>query len=137
MSNSVLPSPTSLSPDLLIRSVGTTEFPIVIDGRRLVVYDADTAVLPTARWLDHRAALDWGRALQPGRPTVVYCVHGHQVSLSAVCLLRSLGLDARFLEGGIEAYRAAGGLTIRKAALPRPPGEIGRASGRERVCQSV
>src|SRR3546814_591796 len=55
--------------------------------------------------------------------------YGHTLSLPgalpicAVCLLGSLGLDARFLEGGIEAYRAAGGPTIRKAALPRPPGE--------------
>src|SRR3546814_3648248 len=123
MGNSVLHCTTAISPDVLILSVGTADFPVVVDVRRRGVYDADTAVLPTARWHDHRAALDWGRALQPGRPTVVYCVHGHQVSLSAVCLLRSLGLDARFLEGGIEAYRAAGGPTIRKAALPRPPGE--------------
>ncbi|HEY9549374.1 MAG TPA: chromate resistance protein ChrB domain-containing protein [Kiloniellaceae bacterium] len=121
MGNSILHSPTAIAPEALIRSVGTADFPIVFDVRRREAYDADTSVLPTARWRDHRAALDWGRALPSGRRIVVYCVHGHQVSLAAVSLLRSLGLDAGFLEGGIEAYRAAGGPTIRKAALPGNP----------------
>ena len=35
---------------------------------------------------------------------VVYCVHGHEVSQSA-----AKALGARYLEGGIEAWREAGG----------------------------
>jgi hypothetical protein len=49
---------------------------------------------------------------------VVYCVHGHQVSQSAAALLRSLGVRARYLEGGIEAYRESGGPVVSKKELP-------------------
>jgi rhodanese-related sulfurtransferase len=118
MGDSTPLSPTSISAETLIQSVGTAAFPIVFDVRRRATYDADDTVLPTAMWRDHRAALDWGRVLDPGRRYVVYCVHGRQMSQSAVTLLRSLGLDARALEGGIDAWSAAGGPTIRKSALP-------------------
>ena len=111
-------SPTAFSVDALIRSVGTARFPVVLDVRRRALYDAADAILPTAMWRDHQAARGWGKALDPARPYVVYCVHGHQVSQAAAALLRSLGLDAYFLDGGIEGYRAAGGPTICRAALP-------------------
>src|SRR3546814_9055021 len=87
MGNSILHSPTAIAPEALIRSVGTANFPIVFDVRRREAYDADTSVLPTSRWRDHRSAREWGRALRPDRRIVVYCVHGHQVSLAAVCSL--------------------------------------------------
>lgn len=111
-------SPTAISPDALIRLLGTPDFPVVFDVRRRDVYDEADRILPTARWREHRAARDWGRNLDPAKTYVVYCVHGHQVSQSAAALLRSLGLDVRVLQGGIEAWRAAGGPTIRMSALP-------------------
>jgi rhodanese-related sulfurtransferase len=112
------PSPSAISADDLIRSLGTPEFPTLFDVRRRTAYDADASGLPTAKWRDHRTARDWGSTLDPKGRYVVTCVHGHQVSQSAAALLRSLGLDAKYLVGGIDAYRAAGGPTIRKAALP-------------------
>jgi rhodanese-related sulfurtransferase len=118
MGDSTVLSPTSISPETLIRSVGTAAFPVVFDVRRRATYDADDTILPTAMWRDHQAARDWGSRLDPGRRYVVYCVHGYQMSQSAVTLLRSLGLDARALEGGIDAWSAVGGPTIRKSALP-------------------
>lgn len=119
MGDTAIPlSHTAISPDALIHSVGTADLPTVFDVRRREAYDADDTVLPTAMWRDHRAALDWGKGLDPTGCYVVYCVHGHQVSQAAVALLRSLGLDARYLAGGIEGYRAAGGPTIRKTGQP-------------------
>ena len=111
-------SHTAISPDALTHLVGTPDFPTVFDVRRHDAYDADETVLPTAMWRHHSGALEWGNALDPKGRYVVYCAHGHQVSQAAAALLRSLGLDARYLAGGIEGYRAAGGPTIRKAALP-------------------
>jgi len=40
---------------------------------------------------------------------VVYCVRGGEVSNSVVDRLHAAGVKARFIEGGIEAYKAAGG----------------------------
>jgi rhodanese-related sulfurtransferase len=119
MGDSSIPlSHTAISPDVLIHSLGTPDFPVIFDVRRRDAYDADATVLPTAMWRDHRVTLDWGKALDPKGRYVVYCVHGRQVSQAAAALLRALGLDARYLDGGIEEYHAVGGPTIRKAALP-------------------
>jgi Fe-Mn family superoxide dismutase len=41
-------------------------------------------------------------------PVVVYCVHGHEVSRSIALALNARGIPARYLVGGIEAWREAG-----------------------------
>ncbi len=108
---------TSLSPQEFRGRIGTADCPLVFDVRRSDVYAEAKDTIPTAGWRDHRTADVWVRNL-PRCDVVVYCVHGHQVSQSAAALLRSVGVQAYFLEGGIEAYRAAGGLTFDKTALP-------------------
>jgi len=50
--------------------------------------------------------------LPRGRPIVVYCICGFQVSGGAVTELRRRGYDARALSGGITAWRAIGGATV-------------------------
>ena len=54
----------------------------------------------------------WVEALPRGRPIVVYCICGFQVSGSAVKELRQRGYDARALVGGITAWHAIGGATV-------------------------
>ena len=49
------------------------------------------------------------RDLEPWRPVVVYCVKGHEVGRERRRGASRGGLDARHLEGGLEAWRAAGG----------------------------
>jgi Fe-Mn family superoxide dismutase len=39
---------------------------------------------------------------------VVYCVYGHEVGRSTAMRLRATGVDARFLRGGIDGWKAAG-----------------------------
>ncbi len=48
----------------------------------------------------------WAAPLEPWRPVVVYCVRGHEVSQNAATALRARGLDTRYLEGGLEHWRA-------------------------------
>ena len=108
---------TSLSPQELLVGIGTADCPLVFDVRRADAYAEAKDIIPVARWRDHQTADVWARDLPHG-DVVVYCVHGHQVSQSAAALLRSAGVQAYFLEGGIETYRAAGGPLISKAALP-------------------
>jgi len=43
------------------------------------------------------------------RPVVCYCVCGHEVSQGASEELRRLGIDARYLEGGTDGWKATGG----------------------------
>ena len=81
--------------------------------RRLEAFGAAAEALPGAVWRDHRDAGSWGRAIADGGVVIVYCVHGHQVSQSAAALMRGQGVGALYLAGGIEAYREAGGITIK------------------------
>src|SRR5262245_26258433 len=54
----------------------------------------------------------WVEELPRGRPIVVYCICGFQVSGTAVIELRQRGYDARALVGGITAWHAIGGTTV-------------------------
>jgi Fe-Mn family superoxide dismutase len=54
----------------------------------------------------------WVEPLPRGRPIVVYCICGFQVSGGAVTELRRRGYDARALVGGITAWHAIGGATV-------------------------
>ena len=106
----------SVTPEDLIPVIGTGACPRIVDVRRAEAFAAATEMIPGAIWHDHRDAEAWGRTLRGGGEPVVYCVHGHQVSQSAAALLRSLGVGARYLAGGIEAYREAGGTLIKRSA---------------------
>ena len=47
----------------------------------------------------------------------MYCVHGQQVSQAAAAVLRAEGVRARYLQGGFDAWEAAGGATAARAQL--------------------
>jgi Fe-Mn family superoxide dismutase len=81
---------------------------LLIDVRRAPAFAQARHMLPGAQRRDPDAIADWSRTLEPGRPVIVYCVHGHEVSRSAAQQLCALGLPARFLRGGISAWEAAG-----------------------------
>jgi len=86
--------------------------PPVIDVRRAADFDADDGMIP--------GALRDEPALEPGAAVVVYCARGGSVSRGAAEALRARGLDARFLEGGIAAWRDAGFGTTPKPARRIP-----------------
>jgi rhodanese-related sulfurtransferase len=111
-------SSNAISSSELSRRVGTSRCPLIFDVRREEVYLEAGDLIPTAKWRDHRLADVWAREIPAGCEVVVYCVHGHQVSESAAAVLRSYGLPARYLDGGIEAYRELGAPLIAKAGLP-------------------
>jgi len=111
---------SAISPRDLIQVAGTPACPVILDVRRREVFEQAEDMIPTATWQDHR------KPVVPAGigPVVVYCVYGHQVGQAAAALLRSAGVNARYLEGGIEAYRAVGGPLIRKGVLPERPGGV-------------
>ncbi|MEX2648006.1 MAG: chromate resistance protein ChrB domain-containing protein [Alphaproteobacteria bacterium] len=107
-----------VEPRELIGLIGTLRAPRFVDVRRHEVFKACNRILPGGRWRDHREAARWAAEVPAGAEVVVYCVHGHNVSQMAAALLRNRGVNARALAGGIEAWTAAGGPTVRKFDAP-------------------
>src|SRR5262245_29161139 len=104
--------PRHFTAEQLIPLVGTDRCPLFIDVRRKSALASMPTRIPGALWRDHMKTDEWLPELSGGRPIVVYCTHGHNVSEIAVARLAGAGADAAMLEGGIEAWIAAGGLTV-------------------------
>jgi len=93
----------------LRKSLSSSAPPLVIDVRRNERFlEADDFIRGAVR-RDPAGIADWSKALPKGASVVVYCVHGHEVSQNA-----AQALGAKYLEGGIEAWRAAGLELFRK-----------------------
>jgi rhodanese-related sulfurtransferase len=108
-----------ISPIDLWNKLATPTAPQLVDVRRREIYDASAHLLPSAMWRDANAALDWAADLGSGRPIVLACKAGHQLSQMAAAHLRAEGLDAHVLEGGYEGWRAAGLPFVAKRELDR------------------
>jgi rhodanese-related sulfurtransferase len=90
--------------------------PPVLDVRRAADFDADTGGIPGALRGDPERLDAWSAALDPAAPVVVYCARGGSVSRGVAEALRARGFDARYLSGGIAAWRDAGFETSPKPA---------------------
>jgi rhodanese-related sulfurtransferase len=101
--------PRRISPQQLIETIGSGLQPLVVDVRRTSAFKSAPTRIPGSIWRDHMQAAAWLPALGPERDLVVYCIHGHNVSALAAALLEQAGARVSVLEGGIEAYAAAGG----------------------------
>jgi len=109
---------SSISTSELGGRIGSRDCPVIIDVRRPPAFAEADTMIPTARWRDLRLADEWIGELPDDTDIVVYCLHGHEMSQSAVAHLQTRGRRAHYLAGGIEAYAQDGGPLIRKAALP-------------------
>lgn len=81
----------------------------LLDVRRAADRDASSEQLTGASWKDPEKLADWAGDLPADQEIVLYCVRGGSVSNSVVDALQARGLKARFIEGGIEGWKAAGG----------------------------
>lgn len=86
----------------------------ILDARRASDRDVSDEQLPGAHWHDPEKLGDWAQQLPRDKDIVLYCVRGGSVSNGVVDALRGLGLKARYIEGGIEGWKAAGGPTVPK-----------------------
>lgn len=98
------PAASAISAASLRQSLASSRPPLVIDVRKAPAFREAGDLIQGALRRDPAQVADWRRRLPADAEIVVYCVHGHDVSQGAA---RTLG--ARFLEGGIEAWRGAGG----------------------------
>ena len=93
--------------------------PLIIDVRRAPAFSAAGDCITGALRRDPQRVEDWMAELPRGASVVVYCVHGHEVSQTVAKALRSRGLDAAYLDHGLEGWREAGGaLAIKPAGGP-------------------
>jgi rhodanese-related sulfurtransferase len=85
--------------------LGTPARPILLDVRREAAYHqaAETIAGALRRNPDHVAS--WKNALPRAGSVVVYCVHGHEVSQGVAKALSESGIQARYLEGGVEHWK--------------------------------
>jgi len=86
----------------------------VLDVRRQNDFDADTVKLPGAQWKNPEQMTEWSKGLSRDKEVVIYCARGGSVSNSVLDHLLGQGLKARYIEGGIEAWKTAGGSTAAK-----------------------
>jgi len=109
----------SISPHDLYTSLGSEAAPIVVDVRCDADFaNADRLVAPAFHRSPDQADI-WSKELPPGRAVVTYCVHGEEVSQGVAAALRLMGVEANFLEGGIEGW-AEQGLPTRRNIGPSP-----------------
>ena len=94
----------SISADDLYQSLGSTAAPIVIDVRRAPAFEADERMIVGAIRCNPEELAAWRHGRTDCRPVVVYCVHDREVSQGVAETLRGLGIDARYLAGGIGAW---------------------------------
>ena len=94
----------AISTASLRESLASGQPPLVIDVRKGPTFLGAPDLIRGALRRDPLRVADWGKSLPRDADVVVYCVHGHEVSQNA-----AKAIGARYLEGGIEAWRAAGG----------------------------
>jgi len=80
---------------------------MLVDVRRAGVFQQASQIAEGASWRDPGKVSEWAQEFK-GKPVVVYCVHGHEVSRATVMRLRALGVEAKFLVGGFEGWKASG-----------------------------
>lgn len=87
---------------------------LVFDVRREADYAASGETIPGALWKNPDKIDAWIGAVPRTLDVVIYCVRGGSVSNSVVDRLQAAGVKARYIEGGLEAWQAAGGKIARK-----------------------
>jgi len=99
----------AITPAALAQSLSSPCPPLVIDVRRNERFLESEHLIDGALHRDPSRVLEWKKALPAGAQVVVYCVHGHEVSQGVA---RALG--ARYVQGGLEAWKQMGGKLCKK-----------------------
>ena len=103
-------SAPGMKPSDLRSRVGEVRPPLLIDVRREPAFIASGEMIGGALRRDPERIGEWTKSLPAASSVVVYCVHGHEVSQNAAASLAAAGVQASYLEGGLEeGWKAAGG----------------------------
>lgn len=101
----------TINPELLKTELADA---LVLDVRRQNDYAASSEIIPGSVWKNPEQLDAWLPDVPRNQPVIIYCVRGGSVSNSVVDLLQLENVNARFIEGGIEGWKAAGGNVTEK-----------------------
>ena len=107
----------SISAPEIYASLGTARAPLLIDVREPGVFEADGFQIAGAVRRPPADAFLWRNDLPKDRRPVVYCQDGQTVSPALAEWLDENGIDAFFLEGGIDEWRRLGLPTRRRMGV--------------------
>lgn len=86
----------------------------ILDIRRADDYSASSDTVAGADWKDPAAIDEWIGSIPADGQVIIYCVRGGGVSNSVVDRLQAAGINACFIEGGIEALKSMDGAVTQK-----------------------
>src|SRR5258705_906235 len=89
---------------------------VVIDVRKQPAFKSAAAMIAGALRREPDSVNSWAKELPKASTVVVYCVHGHEVSQGVADTLTAHGINAHYLEGGIDE-----GWIAMKGELDRKP----------------
>jgi len=112
-----MPEATTLSPHDLFNLIGTPGAPLVIDARTDEDFEADPRLIPASIRRPGLKAADWAPEFA-GREVVVSCDRGLKISQGGAAWLRHAGAAATSLDGGFQAWKAAGLPLVPEEKLP-------------------
>ncbi|MEP7007697.1 MAG: sulfurtransferase/chromate resistance protein [Sphingomonas bacterium] len=112
-----MPAINAISPDKLVRLIGTPGCPPIIDLRSDVEIAADPGSIPGSRRRSFAGLAEWA-ADYAAQTVVVTCRSGDASSHGAAAWLRQAGADAELLEGGFAGWAAAGLPLVNEEAVP-------------------
>lgn len=110
-------APNTMKPAQLARLIGTPDAPALVDICIDEDFVQDPRLIPTSLRHPFKQIEELLPNLQ-GRKTVVICQKGKKLSQGAMALLRTQGVDAEVLEGGIFGWRDSGGTLLSADRLP-------------------
>jgi rhodanese-related sulfurtransferase len=113
---------SGLAVEALAGQVGTAMSPTIVDVRRRAALEESGRMIVGAAWREMDDRAGWYRELESTRPILVYCGHGHERSQGVVAELRAAGHGAHYLEGGFDAWMAAGAPSIARHAIAERAG---------------
>ncbi|WP_171211527.1 sulfurtransferase/chromate resistance protein [Ruegeria sp. HKCCA5426] len=99
-----MPAPNSMTPKQLLRLIGTPQAPVLVDICVHEDFQKDPFLIPGSF---RRSALDFDSLKEAvgDRPALIICQKGKKLSQGVVSWLRSEGVDAEYLDGGMHAWR--------------------------------
>ena len=80
----------------------------LLDVRRAQARSASGVQIAGGQWRDPALWLDWKDQVATDLPVVLYCAHGHEISIGLTATLLAMGVDARGLAGGMSGWQAQG-----------------------------
>jgi rhodanese-related sulfurtransferase len=95
----------TITPAELARLLEAKETVALLDVRRKEDYEKFPEGIGGAQWRDPAIVAQWMHALPKHQEVILYCVRGGSVSQSVQKQLSEADIKAKYLEGGLEAFK--------------------------------